>query len=264
MMPMPSHFDPPGRTIEILSLVLYWLSLEYEERCGEREKERKRKKKWFSKATLGIMIINLSDWNRIKEEDNNWLPVPDDVNESEEKRWKNVKIFMWQKKIFFSFEICTHHFQTSSTLKNVTLCVWLFLWKMFLQHTHKYSEVENNWLLLLWFSIAIHIHKGRWGWEGRERDFYEWMMQIPNLIIMNSPWIVLLFTVACRVFKKPYFIAINFLLILSAFVCHFAHSLTHSLFLPGKKLISFHIKRDCYAPANSLEFRLYSSLLQLI
>lgn len=131
---------------------------------------------------------------------------------------------MTKENFLLSFEICTHHFQTSLRHLKMSLYVFdSFYEKCFCNthtHTHTQPEVENNWLLLLWFSIAIHTFIR----VGEERDFYEWMMQILNLIIMNSPWIVLLFTVACRVFKKLYFIAINFLLILSAFVCHFVHS----------------------------------------
>ena len=102
-------FDPPGRTIEILSLVLYWLTLRGVYIYNTM-------KKWFSKGNIRDHDHKSSfGFEELKKKIiidypclMMWMRI--------EKERKNSS-FMSQKKIFtffVSFEICTHHFMIFS------------------------------------------------------------------------------------------------------------------------------------------------------
>lgn len=73
----------------------------------------------FSKAPLGIMIINLK--KKLKEElkKDNWLPVPDDCRGAKEKKNENFCISVTKKKSFY-FLLCT--------AKNACIISCLTLW----------------------------------------------------------------------------------------------------------------------------------------
>lgn len=155
-------FDPPGRTIEILSLVLYWLTLRGVYIYNEM-------KKWFSKGNIRDHDHKSSfGFEELKKKiiiDYPCLMMWMRIEQKKEKihllcHRRKFSLFLYPLKFariiswFFSSSYCISclwHFKMSLVSVFIFVC----------NKTHKNEkniavEVENNWLLvlLLWFQYC--------------------------------------------------------------------------------------------------------------